>query len=232
MRRLPECCCKIVSIRYINRRIQGVAMTEAEWENADEPQALLAFLGSNTKYARKLRLFAAACSRRAWDEIDELGRAAVVVAESFADGVLGPVELRAARLACKGAGSQAAWYAAATNPAIAARNAARSAQSRAASEKAELLAQADLLRDIFGPLPFRAVLLDAFTKYDGAMVRSAQGIYEERNGDGTLDHSRLRELAQMLEDAGGGNAALVRHCRGAGPHVRGCWVIDLLLTRD
>jgi hypothetical protein len=207
-------------------------MTEAEWENADEPQTLLAFLGSSANYARKLRLFAAACSRRAWDEIDELGRAAVLVAESFADGLLGPVELRAARLACKGAGSQAAWYAAATNPAVAARNAARSAQSRATSEKAELLAQADLVRDIFGPLPFRAVLLDAFTKYDGATVRSAQAIYEERSDDGTLDHSRLRELAQTLKVTGSANADLVAHCHRAGPHVRGCWVIDLLLTRD
>ena len=204
-------------------------MTEAEWENAAEPQALLAFLGSNPAHARKLRLFAAACSRRAWDQIDELGRAAVIVAESFADGLVGPVELRAARLACKGAGSQSAWYAAATNPAIAGRNAARSAQSRAASEKSELLAQADLLRDIFGPLPFRAVLLDAFTKYDGAVVRSAQATYEERNLDGTLDPSRLEILAQTLENAGGGNADLVAHCRGSGPHVRGCWVMDLLL---
>src|SRR5436190_21057171 len=78
---------------------------------------------------RKLRLFAVACSRRVWDWIDALGQAAVEVAERYADGLAGREEIRAARLACQGTGSQAAWYAAATNPALAARNAARRARA-------------------------------------------------------------------------------------------------------
>jgi hypothetical protein len=201
-------------------------MTEAEWDTASDPQAMLAFLGSSPENARQLRLFAAACSRRAWERIDAFGRAAVLVAESFADGLLGPQELRAARLACKGAGGQAAWYAAATNPAIAARNAARSAQSPPASPSIELLVQAALLRDIFGPLPFRTIVLDS-----GAIqpaVRMAQAIYEERDIDGTLDNARLEELAETLAEAGCTNPDLLAHCRGAGRHVRGCWAIDLL----
>src|SRR6266404_5711343 len=125
-------------------------MTGQEWENAPEPHAMLEFLQSSGRPSeRKLRLFAVACSRRIWNCIDSLGRHAVDVAERFADGFAGSEELRAARLACQGAGGQAAWYAAATNPAIAAHNAARSAQSPSASEQAELLAQAGLLRDIF-----------------------------------------------------------------------------------
>lgn len=102
-------------------------MSEQEWLGCTDPQAMLEFLLKSGRVSdRKLRLFAVACSRRMWDWIDALGRSAVDVAENYADGLAGPEELRAARLACRSAGGQAAWYAAATNPAIAARNAARS----------------------------------------------------------------------------------------------------------
>src|SRR4051794_36930841 len=121
-------------------------MTELEWQIASEPHTMLEYLQKSGRVSdRKLRLFAVACSRRIWDWIDARGRRAIETAERFADGLLGPQELRAARLACQGAGGQAAWYAAASNPAIAARNAARCAQAAAAqhvqigSEEAELL---------------------------------------------------------------------------------------------
>src|SRR5438552_1861163 len=108
-------------------------MTEQEWQNASERHAMLEFLQTTGGPSdRKLRLFAVACSRRMWGWVDALGRTAVEVAENLADGLTGPEEMRAARLACQGAGGQAAWYAAASSPAIAARNAARSAQAGAA----------------------------------------------------------------------------------------------------
>jgi len=132
-------------------------VSESEWQTAAEPHAMLELLRVGGKAdERKLRLFAVACSRRMWDWIDPLGQAAVDVAARFADGLASPEEMRAARLACQAAGGQAAWYAAASNPAVAARNAARSAQAGAASnfllgsETDELLAQANLLRAIFG----------------------------------------------------------------------------------
>jgi hypothetical protein len=202
-------------------------MTETEWENAGNPDPMLAFLGRSPKYARKLRLFAAACSRRVWAGIDALGRAAVEVAESYADGQVDSEVLRAARLACKGAGAQAAWYAAASNPVIAARNAAHSALSHIVSQRTELLAQTALLRDIFGPLPFRDLASDSVV--DGAVVTLAQALYDERNEDGTLDGIRFKVLADALENAGCEVPELLAHCRGPGPHVRGCWVIDGLL---
>src|SRR5687768_11256352 len=99
---------------------------------------------------RKLRLLACACSRRAWSSIDNLGSAAIETAERYADGRADSGELRFARLACKGAGGQAAWYAAATDPFIAARNAGLSALSGTTNAEGELSDQADLLRDIFG----------------------------------------------------------------------------------
>src|SRR5688572_16150151 len=105
-------------------------MTEPEWDSCTAPQAMLEFLrGTGKASDRKLRLFGCACSRRVWRLLDERARAAVEAAERYADGATGSEELRAARLACKAAGDGASWYAAASEPFIAARNAALSAQS-------------------------------------------------------------------------------------------------------
>ena len=57
------------------------------------------------------------------------------------------------------------------------------------------------------------------------MVKVAQGIYYDRAFD------RLPILADALEDAGCHDAAILEHCRQPGPHVRGCWVVDLLTGR-
>jgi len=54
----------------------------------------------------------------------------------------------------------------------------------------------------------------------------AREIHDERRfGD-------LPILADALEDAGCSAEAVLRHCRGPGPHVRGCWVVDLALGKD
>lgn len=203
-------------------------MTEPEWQNASEPQAMLGFLlKSGGTSERKLRLFAVACSRRVWTLIDPLGRYAVEVAERFADRLAGPVELRDARLACQGAGDQASWYAAATIPENAARNAALSAQvgvARLGSESAELLAQTALVRDVFGN-PFRPSSLDQSCRTPH-VIALAQVIYDARA------FNRMLEFAEALEKAGCDDAVILGHCRGAGQHVRGCFVIDLVLGKE
>jgi hypothetical protein len=39
-------------------------------------------------------------------------------------------------------------------------------------------------------------------------------------------------LADALQDAGCDNTDILNHCRDANaPHVRGCWVVDLLLGK-
>ena len=38
-------------------------------------------------------------------------------------------------------------------------------------------------------------------------------------------------LADALQEAGCENADILDHCRGPGPHVRGCWVVDLVLGK-
>jgi hypothetical protein len=87
--------------------------------------------------------------------------------------------------------------------------------------------QCDLLRDIFGT-PFRSVAIEPFwlAWNDGTVVKLAQSIYEDRAFD------RLPILADALEDAGCREPHIVGHCRGSGPHCRGCWVVDLLLGKE
>jgi hypothetical protein len=61
----------------------------------------------------------------------------------------------------------------------------------------------------------------------------ACGAYEERRlPEGTLDPARLAVLADALEDAGCTEIELLGHLRGPGPHVRGCWALDLVLSKS
>jgi hypothetical protein len=205
-------------------------MTEEDWLKCTDPMPMLEFLQTSESVSeRKLRLFAVACSRRVWGLMDALGHAAVEVAERFADGFASPEEMRAARLACQGATGQSAWYAAATNPAIAARNAARSAQAGVkaliGSETEELFAQAELVGDIFGPMPFQSLSCDPSWLTPG-VVKSGQSIYDDRAFD------RLVILADTLDQAGCTAQSILTHCRQPVKHVRGCWVVDLLLGKD
>ena len=81
----------------------------------------------------------------------------------------------------------------------------------------------DVIRDIFGN-PFRPVTADpAWLTSD--VVALATSIYAEKAFD------RLPILADALQDAGCDNADVLDHCRSDGPHVRGCWVVDLLLGK-
>ena len=58
------------------------------------------------------------------------------------------------------------------------------------------------------------------------VVLLAQGMYDSR------DFSAMPILADALQDAGCDNTEILDHCRGPGPHVRGCWVVDLILGKE
>jgi hypothetical protein len=95
----------------------------------------------------------------------------------------------------------------------------------------ENAARAILIRDVFGN-PFRPIALD-HECLNPTVRHLAEAIYKGRDPDsGYLDADRLPILADALEDAGCTNADILAHCRGPGPHVRGCWVVDLLLGKE
>lgn len=97
-----------------------------------------------------------------------------------------------------------------------------------AAARAESMVQAGLLRDLAGDL-FRPGTLDPAHRTPTAW-RIAQAAYEERElPSGHLDIARLGVLSDALEEAGCTDEALLSHLRSPGPHVRGCWALDLVL---
>ena len=94
----------------------------------------------------------------------------------------------------------------------------------------EWSAQCRLLRDLLGPLPFRDVRVPAsvLSWNDGCVVKLTTAIYEGRE----FTPERMGVLADALEDAGLKDEEVLRHCRQEGVHVRGCWVVDLLLGKS
>jgi hypothetical protein len=77
----------------------------------------------------------------------------------------------------------------------------------------------------FDGTPFRPVSVDPAWP-TSTVIALAQGIYDQWAFD------RMPILADALEEAGCTNADILDHCRGPGPHVRGCWAVDLLLGKE
>ena len=216
-------------------------MTEAEWLVCEDPTEMLHNLPSPTE--RKQRLFGVACCRQNWDLLtDTRLQNVVVVAERLADD---PVT-EATRVETE----VAAWEAddrigdfprhiEVVIPLVQRGYAVSSAEAcaRIFCESAEYYAegsfeglgeelrteQAVLTRCIFGNPFWPAHILPAWLT--STVVSLANGIYSERAFD------RLPILADALMDAGCDHADVLDHCRSEGPHVRGCWVIDLLLGK-
>jgi hypothetical protein len=98
------------------------------------------------------------------------------------------------------------------------------AELSGANREQEEREQAVLIREVFGN-PFRPVTLDIRWQTE-TVVALATGIYADRAFD------RMPILADAMEEAGCDNADMLNHCRGEGPHVRGCWVVDLVLGKS
>ena len=211
-------------------------MTEAEWLEAGDPLAMLRFLDKRLS-DRKFRLFACACCRRFWHMLScPPAQPAVEAAERYADGLISGRQL--ADIACD------RWSEIEPIAGISADKVLRAVQAAAAVSRGyraaiwesfgyiqqvdeDQRAQANLLRDLAGN-PYRTPHLQpaCLTWNDSTVVRIAQAIYDDR----AFNH--LPILADALEDAGCDDAVLLAHCRGAGPHVRGCWAVDLLLGKE
>ena len=218
-------------------------MTEAEWVACDDARDLV-HRGIPGATARKLRLFAVACCRCSRQLLlNKDHRRDVDLAERFADGQATEKELSAAyrrvnalarRLPANSEREIHRWA-----EAVAVANATKlfmrdwyalSAagdavwQIRRAAHRnidKQLLA---LLRDVFNP--FRPVArAPAWLTSD--VLALARGIYDEKAFD------RMPILADALQDAGCNNDEVLTHCRDVSlPHVRGCWVVDLVLGKS
>jgi hypothetical protein len=182
---------------------------------------------------------------------DKRSHQAICTAELYADGFAADLELSRANRAADqawekiahgstrtpyggGRAAEAAWNTSNEDPfeaALLVSDNARDAAGEAAdpeilNREKEGVVQAAILRDIVGP--FRTpVVPPAWVLWNDATVRKiAQTIYDERAFE------RLPILADALEDAACDNADILNHCRQPGVHVRGCWVVDLLLGKE
>jgi hypothetical protein len=208
-------------------------MTEQEWLECDVVGRLLASVQGRTS-GRKLRLLAVACALRVLPLTrDEWTRYAVNLALRYAEGDLpdGPpgdvYEGYAAECDC--IGEPGLYHSLHPDPFQAAYRMAECAaahQGPATAQRGSPSGLADLARDIFGN-PFRPVPLDLAWRTP-TVVQLAHAASDEDH----LDPARLAVLSDALEDAGCTDTNLLTHLRSAGPHVRGCWALDLILGKQ
>ncbi len=227
-------------------------MTEDDWLTSTDPHALLAYVqGTGRASERKHRLFAVACCRVVWDLLGgRQHRKMISVGERYAEGQASAQALeRAERNAfhsprkrrnasCEVPESAASFARVAAHGLLSTGyrfgHTIRSVEL-ALAEVAEPAPLHELLRCVFGN-PFRAMPpLDPawLAWHDGLVRRLAESSYGDRElPSGHLDPDLLAVLADALEEAGCTRDDLLAHLRGPGPHVRGCWALDLLLEKS
>ena len=218
-------------------------MTEAEWLAGDDPRPMLRFVEGKASN-RKLRLFACAGCRRVWKSLYlKPVRQAVEAAEQFADGGITAVELHYALEQAFKSYTQACQrnfhklssdlgYAIKSYKMMLAASMAVPAPLQVILTDApppdegifRTMFDPVLLRDVVGN-PFRPARFDRRSR-SSDVTGLAAGIYEGRAFD------RLPVLADALMDAGCDDEAMLAHCRSDDPHVRGCWVVDLVLGKE
>lgn len=219
-------------------------MTEAEWLACEAPWPMLTGIAWEDDL-RKARLLACAVCRRL-SGLMHLAtcREALDLSEDFADSIVAAEAMESASAAAGAAYEmevekadsaeesvdarllRAASYAASRRIDVAAlvsilHDIAACSPARRAGEHAT---QANLFRDIFGN-PFRPVTFAPEWRTDTVRALAA-GMYESR------DFVAMPILADALQDAGCDADDILDHCRGPGPHVRGCWVVDLVLGKE
>lgn len=212
-------------------------MTETEWLRSDAPFLMLQFLRVQPR-SRKCLLLTAACARRLWEKLSKQSRDWFELMEVAAEGKTGIAGL--SENESSASNDLLILDRSETRP-FAPRGKFRALfdicrgqwQIPSTWEQgnldwvAERAGQAVLVRDVFG-IPFR--LSNCFPRWRSlnalSTVTLARSIYYDRAYD------RLPILADLLEEAGCSDADILDHCRGPGPHVRGCWVVDLILGKS
>ena len=163
--------------------------------------------------------------RARWDSLtDDDLRKAVTVAEKYADGLWGDYSLESqhsklsrARPWINSSFFQACHDLLLPDPLTALRGCLRGYSLNGH--------EGEYFQDIFGN-PFRPVAFAPAWRTDTA-VSLARGMYEAR------DFGAMPILADALQDAGCDSDDILNHCRDPNQvHVRGCWVVDLVLGKS
>jgi hypothetical protein len=215
-------------------------MTEADWLTCRNPWDLFIRRRGIPLRSRKVRLALCGAYRRVWGRMSGAARTALEVAEAFADGQANVRQLFAAQsidlnednsadlgIRCLATSNKHLRSSAGTTLHCAAQ-AISEVESERAAERA---AQCVIVLDVMGN-PFRPASLNPACR-TSAVTSLAQAAYEERSlPDGHLDLIRLAILADALEETICVNDRIVSHLRSVGPHVRGCWVLDLVLGKQ
>ena len=194
-------------------------MTEAAWLACTDPRPMLEFLRDQAS-DRKLRLFACGCCRHVWDWLGEKSRHAIAM-RSEATVSKAQECARACQRALEAFEQEKSWLP------WERRSAHWWSEMRERIERTmgcERWYQADLVRCIAGN-SFRPVAFDP-ARVTPDVLGLARVIYNDREFD------RMSDLADAAEEAGCVNADILKHCRGPGPHAKGCWVIDLVLGKS
>lgn len=225
-------------------------MTEVEWLACADPGEMLRAIRP-ALCGRKLRLLAAACCRCMTEDMrvhESVGRLMDAV-EAFADGetTRAALDRVAAETSYEPPGYD--WVTAcrwAAGPLDGEGDATARVAHTAASGHVELLfrhvsligqveaqrragaaesaAQAEFVRDVFSN-PFRPVAFSHEWR-SSTTVALARTMYEAR------EFSAMPILADALQDAGCDSDDVLNHCRGSRPHVKGCWVCDLVMVKE
>jgi len=231
-------------------------MTADEWDATTSLEELLAACGL-AEGDRRLRLFNAACARRVAAVMpDDHARRLVDLAEQRADGLLADRDwLRAAvetldpymgnEAARDGAGGATfgvLMHLHQTHARSILRLTESVVEARAylaytGGYPADIGPEALVRQAVEGETTtlchmFRCVCSNPFRPMSGdpalltsTVVSLAKGIYEQKAFD------RMPILADALHDAGCENVEILEHCQGNRPHVKGCFVVDLLTGR-
>jgi hypothetical protein len=193
---------------------EGDGMTEAKWLACTDPEAMRQFVRDSTSERKRVLYLAAWCRCSRPVVRDRHSLEAVEVGERYADGLVAREDFRHA-------GSAA--FLVQFVPTL-----------MGGHHRAHHPEYAQLLRDVVGN-PFRPVVLSPawLTWNEATVARLAQAAYDERElPSGELNNARLAVLADALEEAGCTDADILCHLRGPGPHVRGCWPVDLCLGKS
>ena len=243
-------------------RAKPIEWDAASWQSAKDPLPMLAWLGQRVSERKQRLFAVACCrplggmfqtrGKRKAPTVEEAFHALLAVAERLAEGMVGAEEQADAfrRAAEADRDVLADWMAhalIAATWAIAdgadhahlrhlraigyslsrempdswAANAARAAKWADPSLR---FRQAHVLRDIVG-CPFRPGVFESAWRTT-TVAALAEAIY----ADSAFD--RLPILADALEDAGCTSTEVLEHCRQPAEHVRGCWVVDLTLSKE